>query len=240
MLPPIGVRGGDEVWNATPATHSLHRLRISDDCGCPRSLKQRSYPRLPLPFLAGNVEESARSWPHRSLQGRPSVPPNQVHQVWMMALNEVADEVYRFKDYVTITWVDDSEAHFPIELWSQYDNITEIRTNKHSKLNHAITPCHLTLISLHRLNFSRKNNAGNYKKFKRNNIFYFLFLYQNIYFSTDTQVRQLQGGATPPARRAVHRRTVELLLRLRNNLANGKIDIYNYAGAVGGALKFRV
>ena len=43
----------------------------------------------------------------------------------MMTLNEVADEeVYRFKDYVTTTWVDDIEVRFPIELWSQYDNVT--------------------------------------------------------------------------------------------------------------------
>ena len=72
-LPPIGVRGGDEVRNAISATRGLHRLRISDDCGCSRSLKQCSYPRLPLSFLAGIVEGSARSWSHRSLQGRPSI-----------------------------------------------------------------------------------------------------------------------------------------------------------------------
>ena len=61
-LPPTGVRGSDEVWNAIPVTHCLHRLQISNGCGCPRSLKQRSYPRLPLPFFfSGIVEESARS-----------------------------------------------------------------------------------------------------------------------------------------------------------------------------------
>ena len=72
-LPPTGVRGSDEVWNAIPVTHCLHRLRIINDCGCSRSLRQRSYPSLPLPFLASIVEENARSWPHRSLQGRPNI-----------------------------------------------------------------------------------------------------------------------------------------------------------------------
>ena len=40
------------------------------------------------------------------------VPPNQVHHVWMMALNEAAgEEANRFKDsYVTSTWVDDIEV----------------------------------------------------------------------------------------------------------------------------------
>ena len=52
-------------------------------------------------------------------------------------------------------------------------------------------------------------------------------------------MRRSQGGAAPPVQRAVHRRTTERLLRLRNNLANGEIDVYNYAGAAGAALKFR-
>ena len=74
-----------------------------------------------------------------------------------MTLNEVADEeVDRFKNYVTTTWVDDIEARFPIELWSQYDNIAEIRTNSHlkgwhSKLNHVINRPHLNISALIKL-----------------------------------------------------------------------------------------
>jgi hypothetical protein len=84
----------------------------------------------------------------------PLVPPNLVHDVWMMALNEVADEeVDRFKDYVTTTWVDDIAARFPVELWSQYDNIAGMRTNNHlegwhSKLNHAINRPHPNIFAL--------------------------------------------------------------------------------------------
>ena len=72
----------------------------------------------------------------------------------MMALNEVAnEETDRFKDYVTTTWVDDIEACFSIELWSQYDNIAGIRTNNHlegwhSKLNHAINRPHPNIFLL--------------------------------------------------------------------------------------------
>ena len=47
----------------------------------------------------------------------PLVPPNEVEEVWMMAMNEVEDEAAeRFKDYVTTTWVDGMVARLPIEL----------------------------------------------------------------------------------------------------------------------------
>ena len=57
----------------------------------------------------------------------PLVPPHQVDDVWMMAMNEVDDEAAeRFKDYVTTTWIDNMTARFPMELWTLYDNFDEI------------------------------------------------------------------------------------------------------------------
>ncbi len=60
----------------------------------------------------------------------PLVPREQVDDVWMEALNEVNDEEStRFTDQMTSTWIDRVTAKFPIELWSQDDNIDGIRTN---------------------------------------------------------------------------------------------------------------
>ena len=60
------------------------------------------------------------------------VPPHQVDDIWMMAMNEVDDEAaQRFKDYVTTTWIDNMTARFPLELCTQYDNIDGIRTNNY-------------------------------------------------------------------------------------------------------------
>ncbi len=84
----------------------------------------------------------------------PLVPVNLVDEVWLMALNEVNDvEADRFKDYVTSTWVDGNVARFPIELWTQYDNIEGLRTNNHiegwhSKLNRAIGRQHPNIFVL--------------------------------------------------------------------------------------------
>ena len=132
-------------------THGLHRLRTSDDSDCPRSLNnariqgclfhfsqvlQKKVQDLGLTILY-KEDQAFNRLVHRAA-ALLLVPPNQVHHIWMMALNEVADaevsrfkaEVSRFKDYVTTTWADDIEARLPIELWSQYD-IAGIRTNNH-------------------------------------------------------------------------------------------------------------
>ena len=107
---------------------------------------------LGLPILY--KEDQAFNRLVRRAAALPLVPLNQVHHVWMMALNEVADEeVDRFKDYVTTTWVDDIDARFPIELWSQYDNIAGIRTNNHlegwhSKIDYAISRSHSNIFAL--------------------------------------------------------------------------------------------
>ena len=78
----------------------------------------------------------------------PLVPREQVDDVWMEALNEVNDEEStRFTDYMTSTWIDRVTAKFPIELWSQDENIDGIRTNNHlegwhSTLNKAMSRPH--------------------------------------------------------------------------------------------------
>jgi hypothetical protein len=84
----------------------------------------------------------------------PLVPPHQVHDVWLAAMNEVNDEVAQpFIDYVTTTWVDDMEARFPIELWTQFDNIDGIRTNNHlegwhSSINKLLSRPHPNIYAL--------------------------------------------------------------------------------------------
>ena len=58
-------------------------------------------------------------------------------------------------------------------------------------------------------------------------------------FRVETEVRLLQAGGAPPAQRAVYRRITERLVRLKALLLNGGIDVYHYAGSVGGVLKLR-
>ena len=162
------VRGGDEVWNAIPATRGLHiesamiaavqevlsNARIR---GCLLHFLQALWRKVQdLGFTVLCKEDQTFNRLVRRAAALPFVPPNQVHYVWMTALNEVADEVDRFKDYVTTTWVDDIEDRFPIELWSQYDNIAGIRTNNHlegwhSKLNRAINRPHPNTFALSEL-----------------------------------------------------------------------------------------
>ena len=74
------------------------------------------------------MEDEAFNRMVRRAAALPLVPPHQVDDVWMMAMNEVDDEAAeRFKDYVT--WIENMPARFPMELWTQYDNIDGIRTN---------------------------------------------------------------------------------------------------------------
>jgi hypothetical protein len=70
----------------------------------------------------------------------------------------------------------------------------------------------------------------------------FLFLYQvlqTVQRSMEMNLRLLQAGGAPPAQRAVHRRITERLVRLNRMLVNGDINVYDYAGSVGGTLKLR-
>ena len=173
-----------------------------------------------LGLTARYMEDEAFNRMVRRAAALPLVPPHQVDDVWMMAMNEVDDEAaQRFKDYVTTTWIDNMTAHFPMELWTQYDNIDGIRTNNHLEGWHC---------SINRL--LRRPHP---------NVFALIEILKAEQRSTETEVHLLQAGRAPPVQRAAHRHITERLVHLKQMLLNGDINVHQYAGSVGGVLKLR-
>ena len=135
-------------------------------------------------------------------------------------MNELNGEPARlFKDYVTSTWVDNLEARFPVELWSQFENIAGTRTNNH------LESWHTTL--------KRQMNRPH------PNIFCLIEVLQLEQQKFEHQHRLIQAGDPVPQQRASYRRVTEGLVLLRQRLLRNEIDAYeyDYAGAVAGALK---
>ena len=148
----------------------------------------------------------------------PLIPPNQVEDVWMKALNEVGDpQQIHFCDYVTETWVDPMIAKFPIEIWSQYTNIAGVRKNNHLEGWHG----------------ALNRELGH----SHPNIFKLIETLRHEQSNVEQTLRLLSAGDVPPQQRAVYRRVTERLLRLQQRLEQGEITVYFYAGAVGGILK---
>ena len=147
----------------------------------------------------------------------PLVPPASIDDVWLRAMDEEPDpEVERFKDYVTTTWVDNLTARFPYEIWNQYDNIGGIRTTNnleswHSKMKKELERPHP-------------------------NVFRFIELLKEEQTRVENELRLLQAGGQVPAQRQKYRNVTLRLLRLKVRLESNQIDVYHYAGAVGGIL----
>ena len=124
-----------------------------------------------------------------------------------------------FYSVVTTTWIDNMTAHFPMELWTQYDNIDEIRTNNHLEGWHC---------SINRL--LRRPHP---------NVFALIEILKAEQRSTETEVRLLQAGRASPVQCAAHRHITERLVHLKQMLLNSDINVHQYAGSVGGVLKLR-
>lgn len=158
----------------------------------------------------------------RRASALPLVPPQQVDDVWLQAMNEVDDDddAQQFMDYVTTNWVDAFTATFPMEIWNQYDNIEGHRTNNHLESWHSV--------------MNRQLNRPH------PNIFALVELLKTEQQSNEQRLRLLQAGDAAPRQRPIHIRITERLVRLRQRLINGDIDVYHYAGAVAGVLKQQV
>ena len=173
-----------------------------------------------LGLTARYMEDEAFNRMVRRAAALPLVPPHQVDDVWMMAMNEVDDEAAEhFKDYVTTTWIDIMTAHFSMELWTQYDNIDRIRTNNHLEGWHC---------SINRL-----------LRRPQPNVFALIEILKAEQRSMETEVRLLQAGRAPTIQRAAHRHITERLVRLKQMLLNGDINAHQYAGSFGGVLILR-
>ena len=129
----------------------------------------------------------------------------------------MAPAIQQFLDYVTTTWVDTMVARFPVEIWNQFDNIQGSRTNNeleslHSAINRQMSRPHP-------------------------NIFGLIEVLQREQEKFEHEHRLLQAGGALPKQRPAYRRITERLVRLRERLLNNEIEVYQYAGAVTGALK---
>ena len=144
----------------------------------------------------------------RRASALPLVPPDSVHDVWLDAMNEVVDEeADKFKDYMVTTWIDEYQAKFPIEVWTQYDNIAGIRTNNdlegwHSSLNKELSRAHPNVYALIEI-----------LKFEQRRF--------------EMQLRGIMAGDAPPTQRPIYRRITERLVRLNERLLANDITIYH-------------
>ena len=138
----------------------------------------------------------------RRASALPLVPPHLVDEVWMTAMNEVNDpESTVFMDYVTDTWVDNISARFPIEVWTQYDNIDGHRTNNNLEAWH----------------YALNRELGK----PHPNLFRFIeILQEEQQVRVEQQIRLLQAGQAPEQQRPAYRRVTERLVRLKNRLIN--------------------
>ncbi len=84
----------------------------------------------------------------RRASALPLVPRDEIHNVWMQAMNESDDP-----EIMRLTWVDELVAVFPAELWWQYDNLNGVRTNNHlegwhSRMNKTFSHPHPNIYRL--------------------------------------------------------------------------------------------
>lgn len=157
----------------------------------------------------------------RRASALPLVPPHQVDAVWLQAMNEVNDDAaQQFMDYVTTIYVDALTALYPMEIWNQYDNIAGLRTNNHLESWHSV--------------MNRQLNCPH------PNIFALIELFKKEQQSNERSLRLLQAGDAGPRQRPAYRRVTERLVRLRQSLIDGAIDVYHYAGAAAGVLKQQI
>ena len=148
----------------------------------------------------------------------PLIPLESVDEVWMEALNELTDEdVIPFMDYVTTTWVDTSAAIFPKEMWNHFDNIDGFRTNNHLEAWHGVL----------------NRELGR----PHPNIYKLIELLQTKQQEVEHKLRLLQSGGLNPPQKQKYRDVTDRLVRLKTRLQNREIAVYDYAGAVAGALK---
>ncbi len=151
----------------------------------------------------------------------PLLPPEQVEDVWMAALNEIADDddsAMCFNDYVTTTWVDPLAARYPVEMWSHFETLDGIRTTNHLESWH-----HKMKKELDR---------------PHPNIFRAIELFKEQQSDSEHAIRLLQAGGAAPTQRRKYRIVTERLVRLKQRLQEGHITAYHYAGAVGGIMTF--
>ena len=102
----------------------------------------------------------------------------------------------------------------PTVVWNQYDNIEGNRTNN-------------TLESWHSMINRQLNHP-------HPNIFGLTYLLKTEQQSIEQRLRLLQAEDAASPQRVKYRRITERLIRLRQRLIDGNIDVYQYVGAVAG------
>ncbi|XP_062612625.1 uncharacterized protein LOC134274356, partial [Saccostrea cucullata] len=138
----------------------------------------------------------------------PLVPEQRVEDVWFEALEDNEDDnqdVGRFKDYVTETWV---EGH--LMNWNHYDNEGPRTTNAvegwHHKFNRMCRPPHP-------------------------NLFMFVQLIQKEQAANEAKMIQLAAGGVVRPKKRKYRQLDRHIQDLKDRLRRGDIQIMDYADA---------
>jgi len=161
-------------------------------------------------------DDAVKTWVRRAA-GLPLIPPEDVQDVWVEAMEETPaiHDAQRFNDYMVTTWVDD-DARFPIALWNHF-HTTGPRTNNnlegfHHKLNRTLPHRHP-------------------------NVYRFIEMIKMIEKTEAAKQRQIDLGAALPPRKRVYRECENRLSRLREHLNSGHKTHMEFLDAAGHLLK---
>uniref|UniRef100_A0A8W8K0R5 MULE transposase domain-containing protein n=1 Tax=Magallana gigas TaxID=29159 RepID=A0A8W8K0R5_MAGGI len=138
----------------------------------------------------------------------PLIPEHRVEDVWLEALEDNGDDdndVLRFKDYVTETWVEGHLTH-----WNHYENDGSRTTNVvegwHHKFNRMCRRPHP-------------------------NIFMFIQLIQKEQAANEAKMIQLAAGGVVRPKKKKYRQLDSRIRHLKDRLRQGTIQLMEYADA---------
>ena len=153
----------------------------------------------------------------RRALGLPFLPLNLVDDVWMDVISSMDandGNLVQFMDYITINFVDEYNAAFPREIWTQFDNVLGdeliIRTNNHLEGFH-----------------------GKIKKYfgRHPSIYVFIENLKNEQESQELNLRLMRAGTeTKEKQKKKYQRATEKLVSLRRLLDSGEISAYEFCG----------
>ena len=146
----------------------------------------------------------------------PLVPSGSTEDVWFWALDEnddLSDSVVKMKDYITETWVEAGRSH-----WNHFATEGPRTTNHiegwHSKINKKLNNPHP-------------------------NIYLFMQLLAQEQAANEVKVIQRSAGGKTRPKKVAYRRVDQRLQRLKLQLVEGEIDIYEYVDAASHLVKLQ-
>ena len=146
----------------------------------------------------------------------PLVPSGSTEDVWFWALDEnddLSDSVVKMNDYITETWVEAGRSH-----WNHFATEGPRTTNHiegwHSKMNKKLNNPHP-------------------------NIYLFMQLLAQEQAANEVKVIQRSAGGKTRPKKVAYRRVDQRLQRLKLQLVEGEIDIYENVDAASHLVKLQ-